>query len=144
MARRRAQRLGLAMTQRGTTYRLADDRGVTHELGPLVLIETHLAGRFVACRPGPRPTATAPPAWVPAIEDYCISLAAVGQRETTIALRRALLTRMALGLGCGPLDEQRNKVAYPAPPRYRQLFTGDSWVKPTHGSGPFGDAVRYD
>jgi hypothetical protein len=28
--------------------------------------------------------------------------AAVGQRETTIALRRALLTRMALGLGCGP------------------------------------------
>jgi hypothetical protein len=33
IARRRAQRLGLAMTQRAAVYRLADDRAVTVELG---------------------------------------------------------------------------------------------------------------
>jgi hypothetical protein len=111
------------MTQRSAVYRLADDRGVTHQLGPLSAIETHLGRRFVARRPGPRSRICPPPAWAPVIEDYLISLAAVGQRETTIALRRALLTRMALGLGCGPLDEQRNKVAYPAPPRSTGSFS---------------------
>lgn len=34
------------------------------------------------------------------IDDYLLSLAAVGQRETTIALRRSCLCRMARGLGC--------------------------------------------
>jgi hypothetical protein len=33
IARRKAQRLELHMSQRGTTYELTDGDGVTHELG---------------------------------------------------------------------------------------------------------------
>lgn len=40
--------------------------------------------------------------WGQMIEDYLVSLAAVGQRDTTIALRRDSLSRMARGLGCPP------------------------------------------
>ena len=36
------------------------------------------------------------------IDDYLISLAAVGQRETTIDVRRDHLSRIARGLGCPP------------------------------------------
>jgi integrase len=104
IARRKAQRLELHMSQRGTTYELTDGDGVTHELGALAVIETYLGSHYVARRPGPRPSATAPPAWVAAIDAYLISLAAMGQRDSTIHLRRALLTRMARGLGCGPCE----------------------------------------
>jgi integrase len=36
------------------------------------------------------------------IDDYVVSLAAVGQREATLRLRRYHLTRMARELGCPP------------------------------------------
>lgn len=40
--------------------------------------------------------------WSPLVDDYLLSLAAVGQTRPTIALRRALLCRVARGLDCPP------------------------------------------
>ncbi|MCW2652021.1 MAG: hypothetical protein JWR32_2997 [Mycobacterium sp.] len=100
MARRRAQRLGLRLTQRDGTYRLTDQDGTTRAAGALARIDRYLAAHAVARRPGPR-AHRPPPGWAPVIEDYLMTLAATGQRDTTIRLRRALLIRMAYGL-CQP------------------------------------------
>jgi integrase len=102
IARRKAHRLELRLSQRGGTYRLTDDHGVTHELGPLAVIETYLAGHYTPRPPGPQPTVKPPPGWGVILEDYLLTLAAAGQRDATLRLRRYLLIRMAYGLGQPP------------------------------------------
>lgn len=101
-ARRRAKRLGLRIAQRGYVFTLYDASGSTLEVGQLSTVEAYLGQRYTARRPGPARTTSAPQAWVPLIEDYLVSLAAVGQLATTIAFRRALLCRIARGLDCAP------------------------------------------
>jgi len=104
-ARQRARRLGLRLSQRGTVFTLTDADGATVELGPLAAVEAYLVQRYTARRPGPQRSTSAPAAWAPLIDDYLVTLAAVGQRPATIALRRALLCRMTRGLdGVTPLD----------------------------------------
>lgn len=101
-ARARAKRLGLRITQRGSVFTLSDGNGATLEVGPLGVVEAYLGQRYTARRPGPQRTTNAPPAWAPLIDDYLLSLAAVGQLTTTIGYRRALLCRIARGLDCPP------------------------------------------
>lgn len=105
IARRKAERLGLRLCQRGAVFTLRDADGATVEVGPLAAVEAYLGRRYTARRPGPPRTTSAPAAWAPLIDDYLVTLAAVGQRPATIALRRALLCRMTRGLdGVGPID----------------------------------------
>lgn len=101
-ARARAKRLGLRLSQRGAVFRLHDASGATLEVGQLSTVEAYLGQRYTARRPGPQRTTNAPPAWASMIEDYLVSLAAVGQLTTTVDYRRALLCRIARGLDCPP------------------------------------------
>ena len=43
-----------------------------------------------------------PDGWAQPIEDYLLTLAAAGQREATLKVRRSYLTTMARGVGCRP------------------------------------------
>jgi integrase/recombinase XerC len=52
--------------------------------------------------PGPPPSVHPPAAWASMIDDYLLVLAAAGQRDATIKLRRGQLCRMTHGLGCPP------------------------------------------
>ncbi|WP_202378183.1 tyrosine-type recombinase/integrase [Mycobacterium paraintracellulare] len=103
-ARARAKRLGLRLSQHGTVFSLSDDQGATLEVGPLSAVEAYLGQRYTARRPGPQRTTSAPPAWVPLIEDYLVTLVAAGQPSTTVKLRCTQLVRMARDLGGRPAD----------------------------------------
>ena len=100
-ARRRANQLGLRVSKRGNIFRLYDG-DKTVEVGELTSIEAYLAQRLIRRRKGPPPSITPTPAAWAMIDDYLVSLAAVGQRDTTLELRRVCLLRIARGLGCPP------------------------------------------
>lgn len=98
--RKAAKLLGLRVVKCGSTYRILDgDDQVLHE----GLFDAAVA--FLAARPRPPfkyRYKELPEGWAQPIEDYLLSLAAGGQRETTLKARRSYLTRIARGLGCPP------------------------------------------
>ena len=70
----------------------------------------YLVARIQPKPPGPLPSTYAPSAWASMVDDYLITLAAAGQRESTIRHRRALLCRIARGLGCPPEQVTAEKL----------------------------------
>ena len=102
IARARAQRLGLTLTQRGIVFTLTDTDNVTLAVGVLGTVDAYLLARANPRKPGP-PRSTRPPAaWRRHVDDYLLTLAAGGQRETTIRHRYSHLCMVARGLGCPP------------------------------------------
>ena len=86
IARKRAQRLGLQLTQRGTVFTLKDD-DITLSLGPLGVVDAYLIERIKPQPPGPARSTRAPEAWRRDVQDYLLTLSAAGQREATVRLR---------------------------------------------------------
>jgi integrase len=102
IARRRAARLGLQLTQRGTVFTVADG-DITLALGPLGVVDAYLIQRCaLPRRPGPPRSTSAPQAWAPIIDKYLLTLSAAGQRPPTLRLRYMQLCQVARGLGCPP------------------------------------------
>lgn len=89
MARRKAKSLGLTLHQRGNVFTLRDDTGHLLMTGGITAVETHVGQRYLAARPGPQ-AVPIPAAWKPALDGYCLHLAAAGQSAGTIRLRRRL------------------------------------------------------
>jgi hypothetical protein len=104
IARARAHRLGLQLSQRGIVFTLRDEDDVTLAVGPLGIVDRYLLERITPKRPGPPRSTNAPEAWRRHVDDYLIVLAAGGQRESTIRLRKAILCVAARGLGCPPAE----------------------------------------
>jgi integrase len=104
IARARAQRLGLNLSQRGTVFTLRDDNDVTLAVGPLGRVDAYLVRHMRPKPPGPPPNTTAPETWQRCIDDYLLTLAAAGQRQATIRLRKGMLCIAARGLGCPPAE----------------------------------------
>jgi len=102
IARRRAQRLGLQLTQRGMVFTVRDGEIVLAQ-GPLGVVDDYLIQRRgLPRRPGPPRSAHAPQAWAPIIDKYLLTLSAAGQRPLTLRMRYFQLCQMARGLGCPP------------------------------------------
>lgn len=104
IARKRAQRLGLRLSQRGTVFRLYDADEVTLSVGMLGVVDAYLLERLKPRPPGPAPSTHAPAAWQRHVDDYLLTLRAAGQRPATIRLRRGILCLCARGLGCPPAE----------------------------------------
>jgi integrase/recombinase XerC len=101
VARRRAQRLGLQLTQRGTVFTLCDGE-ITLALGPLAVVDACLIGRRSPASPGPPRSTSVPKAWAPMVDKYLSTLSAAGQRPLTLRLRHFQLCQVARGLGSSP------------------------------------------
>ncbi len=101
MARRKAKSLGLTLRQRGNVFTLRDDTGQLVMTGGLTGVETYVAQRYVAARPGPR-AIPIPATWKPHIDAYCLHLAAAGQSIGTIRLRRLTIAHIARAVNTGP------------------------------------------
>jgi integrase/recombinase XerC len=101
--RQRVNRRGLRLVKRGNTFELRDGDNSLH-CGSLDEVAAYLSGHCPWRGSGgvAKPEFAVPPQWAGMIDDYLISLAAVGQRETTIDVRRDHLSRIARGLGCPP------------------------------------------
>lgn len=100
--RRRARLLGWRLSASGQTCRVLDGDGQVLHTGSLAEV-----GVFLFAQPKPRyryPRKPVPAAWAGPIEDYLLTSAAAGHRETTIETRRSCLTTMARGLGCAPAE----------------------------------------
>lgn len=110
IARKRADRLGLRLSQRGTVFTVTDENNVTLSVGQLAVVDAYLLARRAPVKPGPRPSTVAPLAWRRDVEDYLITLAAAGQRELTVRLRRSILCVAARGLDCPPADVTAEKL----------------------------------
>lgn len=110
IARRRAQRLGLRLSQRGNIFRLCDQDEVTLAVGMLGVVNAYLIARMQPKPPGPPQSIFAPEAWRRHIDDYLLTLAAGGQREGTIRLRKANLCVAARGLDCAPAEVTAEKL----------------------------------
>jgi integrase/recombinase XerC len=101
--RSRVKLFGWRALKSGATYRILDGEGRELHVGPLSATEA-----FLAAQPPARRTIAdyrykpVPDAWAQPIEDYLLTLAAGGQRQNTVKVRRAHLTTMARGLGCRP------------------------------------------
>jgi hypothetical protein len=93
IARKRAQRLGLRLSQRGFVFTLRDENDVTLSVGPLGKVDAYLLERSRPRPPGPAPTLRPSELWRAHIDDYLLTLAAAGQRPATLRLRRALMPR---------------------------------------------------
>ena len=91
-------------------FTLRDGNGITLAVGPLAVVDAYLVARIQPKPPGPLPSTYAPSAWASMVDDYLITLAAAGQRESTIRHRRALLCRIARGLGCPPEQVTAEKL----------------------------------
>ena len=109
IARKRAQRLGLQLTQRGTVFTLKDD-DITLSLGPLGVVDAYLIERIKPQPPGPARSTRAPEAWRRDVQDYLLTLSAAGQREATVRLRFQILCMVARGLGCPPAQVTAEKL----------------------------------
>jgi len=101
-----AKRLGLRATKRGELYRIIDTQGSVLYTGRLAATEKFLTARYTkearAAVDRRYARLPVPPSWVQLIDDYLLTLAAAGQREATLRVRRLHLTRMARGLDCSP------------------------------------------
>src|SRR5688500_5659583 len=88
------------MIQRVAVFELRDTEGqvLAASLGA---VETYLAERYKARRPGPAQART-PAAWQQPIADYCLHLAAAGATARTIDARRKALARIGRALQCPP------------------------------------------
>jgi hypothetical protein len=75
VARRRAQRLGLQLTQRGSVFAVRDG-DITLAVGPLGVVDAYLLERRKPASPGPQRTTYAPITWAPMIDRYVLTLAA--------------------------------------------------------------------
>lgn len=102
IARRRAQRLGLRLSQRGSVFRLYDANEITLAVGGMAVVNAYMLARMQPKPPGPPPSTFAPESWQRHVTDYLLVLAAGGQREGTIRLRKANLCVAARGLDCAP------------------------------------------
>jgi integrase len=110
IARKRAQRLGLQLSQRGTVFTLCDADNITLAVGMLAVVDAYLAARMQPKPPGP-PRSTRPPElWRRDVDDYLITLSAAGQREATIRHRHSILCMAARGLGCPPAEVTAEKL----------------------------------
>jgi integrase len=101
VARRRAQRLGLQLSQRGSVFAVRDG-DITLAVGPLGVVDAYLIERRKPTSPGPPRTTYAPITWAPTIDRYLLTLAAAGQRPLTLRLRSFQLCQVARGLDCPP------------------------------------------
>jgi integrase len=102
VARRRAQLLGLQLTQRGMVFTVRDGEIVLAQ-GPLGVADAYLIQRRgLPRRPGPPRSTHAPQAWAPIIDEFLLTLSAAGQRPATLRMRYFQLCQMARGLGCPP------------------------------------------
>jgi hypothetical protein len=104
IARKRAQRLRLHLSQRGTVFTVRDDKNVTLAVGPLGKVDAFLIARMRPKPPGPAPSTQAPPTWGRYVDDYLLTLAAAGQRPTTMRLRKRILCLAARGLDRPPTE----------------------------------------
>ena len=104
IARKRAQRLGLHLSQRGTVFTVQDDDKVTLAVGPLAVVDKYLVERIRPRPPGPPRSTTAPSTWQRCIDDYLLTLHAAGQRAATIRPREGTLCIAARGLDRPPAD----------------------------------------
>jgi integrase len=98
--RRRVKPLGWRLAVSEDMYRIMDGDGQVLHIGGLADTEA-----FLAAQPKPPlkyANKAVPKAWAQPIEDYLLSLAAAGQRDATLKLRRSHLTTMARGLGHPP------------------------------------------
>ncbi|MCV7101548.1 tyrosine-type recombinase/integrase [Mycobacterium palustre] len=104
IARKRAEKLGLRLVQRGIVFSLLDENNVTLSVGMLGVVDAYLVARLAPRRPGP-PRSTRPPeSWRRDVDDYLLTLSAAGQRESTIRHRYKCLCMAARGLGCPPAE----------------------------------------
>ncbi|RFZ70475.1 Tyrosine recombinase XerD [Mycobacterium marinum] len=110
IARARAKRLGFQLSQRGIVFTLRDAQDVTLAVGPLGTVDTYLVQQMKPKPPGPAPTTFAPEAWRRDVDDYLLTLAAGGQRPSTIRARKANLCMAARGLGCPPAEVTSEKL----------------------------------
>jgi hypothetical protein len=97
IARKRAQRLGLRLSQRGTVFTLCDDNGVTLAVGMLGVVDAYLVARCKPNPPGPPRRNRPPELWRRDVGDYLLTLSAAGQREATIRHRHSILCMAARG-----------------------------------------------
>jgi integrase len=104
IARARAKRLGLHLSQRGTVFTLRTDNDITLAVGPLAIVDRVLIERMRPKPPGPPPSTRAPETWQRYVDDYLLTLAAAGQRPATLRLRKAILCLAARGLACPPCE----------------------------------------
>lgn len=104
IARARAKRLGLRLSQCGTVFTVTDTKDVTLAVGPLGVVDRYLIDRIRPKPPGPPPSTTAPEAWQRYVDNYLLTLSAAGQRPATIRPPKAVLYRTARGLACPPAD----------------------------------------
>ena len=71
----------------------------------------YLVARIQPKPPGPLPSTYAPSAWASMVDDYLITLAAAGAAgRAPVRHRRALLCRIARGLGCPPEQVTAEKL----------------------------------
>lgn len=110
IARRRAQRLGLQLSQRGGVFSLRDADNITLAVGMLGVVDAYLLTRMQPKPPGPQRSTHPPESWCRDVGDYLITLAAAGQRETTIRKRHSILCMAARGLGCPPAEVTAEKL----------------------------------
>lgn len=103
MLRKRAATLGLRASRRENGFALLDVDGVVVLVDSLKAVEAYVRQRYIPCAPGPKPWLHAPHSWVAAIEAFLTMLAAGGQPDTTIKLRRSQLGRMARDVA-GPAE----------------------------------------
>lgn len=104
IARARANRLGLHLSQRGTVFTVRDDNDVTLAVGPLGVVDRFLVDRIRPKPPGPAPSTSAPASWQRSIDDYMLTLSAGGQRPATMRLRKGILCLIARGLEAPPAE----------------------------------------
>jgi integrase/recombinase XerC len=112
IVRRKATRLGLKMRAGGNIYTLTDS--ATREVvvtGGIGAVENYVNERFEPQPPGP-PPARIPAAWQPMINDYCLELAAGGQTERTVRMRRLTMAHIARGLNTAPADVTGEQLVF--------------------------------
>ena len=109
-ARRRAERLGLRIVQRGSMIRLFDSAGNLVESGGLDYIEAYLGERFAPRQPGP-PLSAPPVKWRPLVEMFVTEQNAAKRRPGTTRLRVMCLNTFARAHpGSDPLTVTRNDL----------------------------------
>jgi len=103
--RKRAAAQGLRLVRRGAVFTLYRGEEMLHR-GDVDDVAAYLSRHHPRRPPGGqrKPEYAAPPAWAQIIDDCVLSLAAAGQPQTSLTLRRIQLVRMARDIGGRPAD----------------------------------------